>query len=175
MQDISRDWKGSTKKEIRAIGEILRHEATPLAVLSFNKLQQQLGDYWYWFVLSTLWFSYSGHSDLKIWRNLFCAPRKNKKTSIMKPSEWIVFKELPLSFTVYRAHRIGEVDWISYTLDKSLAERWASQRGGYVRMYKLNKQDCLALFLRRGENEILMLDPAKAVQVDSEEQEEATN
>ncbi|QKS43331.1 hypothetical protein HUB94_19195 [Paenibacillus cellulosilyticus] len=160
--DISPDWKGSTEAERRALDRLMRYEQTPQAVVEFSKLQHQLGDYWYWFTLSTLWVSYSGFSDLNLWRKLFRASRKNRNTSIMKPSEWEAFKQLSATITVYRAHRPNETDWISYTTDRALAERWATQRGGYVRQYKLKKVDCLALFLRRGENEIIMLNLKKA-------------
>jgi hypothetical protein len=83
----------------------------------------------------------------------------------MKPSEWEAFKVLPDRITAYRAHRPGETDWISYTLDEQLAERWVQQRGGRLATYMLRKKDFLALFLRRGEQEILMLEPRKATKI----------
>lgn len=168
MNDISPDFKGSTSEEVAALDEIIRHEATPLAILTFAQLQDRLGDYWYWFTLSTLWVSYSGWSDLNLWRRLFQAARASRKTSIMKPSELLAFIELPNRFTAYRAHRPNETDWISYTLDKSLAERWARERGGHVKTYRLNKLHCLALLLRRGESEILLLDKKKAKREDGD-------
>lgn len=166
MNDISPDWKGSTPEEVAVLDEILRYEATPLALLTFARLQDRLGDYWYWFTLSTLWVSYSGHSDLNLWRRLFQAARPGRKTSIMKPSELRAFNELPNKFTAYRALRPNETDWISYTVDKALADRWALERGGYVQAYTLNKLHCLALLLRRGESEILMIDKKKAMRED---------
>lgn len=168
MQDISPDWNGSTEREIEILDEILRWEATPIAITKFNELCKGLGDYWYWFTLSTLWVSYSGWSDLNLWRKLFRARRRRRETSIMKPSEYRQFRKLPAELTVYRAHRIGETDWISYTTDCELAERWARQRGGYVKKYRLKKKDCIALFLRRGESELLMLEPKKAKEEEGE-------
>lgn len=168
MNDISPDWKGSTPEEVAALDEILRYEATPLAILTFARLQDRLGDYWYWFTLSTLWVSYSGYSDLNLWRRLFQAARPGRKTSIMKPSELRAFNELPNKFMAYRAHRPNETDWISYTLDKELADRWAMERGGYVQAYMINKLHCLALLLRRGESEILVLDKNKAKREDGD-------
>ncbi|WP_018752196.1 hypothetical protein [Paenibacillus sanguinis] len=162
MNDISPDWKGSTAKERAAIDSILKHEGTPGAIVAFDNLKHVFSSYWYWFMLSTLWISYSGWSDLRMWRRLFRSMRPRRQTSLMKPSEWAAFRELPSTFTVYRAHRPDETDWISYTLSRSLAESWVAQRGGYLGVYKLHKRDCLALFLRRGEDEILMLEPTKA-------------
>lgn len=163
MNDISPDWNGCTAPEQRVIELILGLEGTPLAVLAFDKHKHVFDNYWYWFVLSTLWVSYSGWSDLQLWKRLFRSGRPRRNTSIMKPSEWEAFKSLPECFTAYRAHRPDESDWISYTLDRPLAEQWVQQRGGYLRMYQLRKRDCLALFLRRGEREILMLEPGKAL------------
>lgn len=160
--DISPDWKGNTIKGAKAIESILVHEGTPMAILTFNEVQKDLDDYWYWFTLGTLWVSYSGYSDLELWRKLFRSSRPRRRTSLMKPSEWEAFKRLPSRFTAYRAHRPEETTWISYTLDRELADRWSMERGGHVQSYMLSKEYCLALFLRRGEQEILMLNPKRA-------------
>jgi hypothetical protein len=162
MRDISLNWNGSTAEERAALDEILLHEATPFAIIRFTQLQHMLGDYWYWFTLGTLWVSYSGWSDLNLWKQLFRADRKHRATSLMKPSEYKVFTKLPDRFTAYRSHRPDEKDWISYTLNRDLADRWTAERGGHTQIYTLKRQHCLALFLRRGEEEILMLDPGKA-------------
>lgn len=162
MSDISPDWNGSTEKERAAIEEILKLEGTPDAILAFNRYKKIFDNYWYWFILSTLWVSYSGWSDLQLWKRLFNSSRAKRNTSIMKPSEWEAFKALPTVLMVYRAHRPNETDWISYTLSSDLAERWVAQRGGYLAVYQIRKRDCIALFLRRGEQELLMLEPKKA-------------
>lgn len=167
MHDVSPNYKGSTDQERSALSLILSMEGTGMAILFFNKLKHVFDDYGYWFILSTLWVSYSGWSDLVLWRQLFSSKRRFRETSIMKPSEYKKFRKLPAELIVYRAHRLGETDWISYTTDERLAKRWAMQRGGYVARYKIKKKDCLALFLRRGENEILMLDPKKAKPLDN--------
>lgn len=168
MNDISQDWKGSSARERQAIDEILRHEATPIAILVFDMHKHRLSHYWYWFVLSTLWVSYSGWSDLNLWRRLFKGNRPRRKTSIMKPSELRVYHKLPDRITAYRAHRPNETDWISYTTDEQLAHRWARQRGGYVYCYELRKSDCIAYLLRRDEKELLMLDPSKAKRLEGD-------
>lgn len=166
LRDISPNWKGSTDSEREVIEQMLPLQETPYAILMFNELQEFLGDYWYWFVLGTLWVSYSGWSDLELWKRLFRADRKQRATSLMKPSEWEAFKKLPDRFTAYRSHRPDETDWISYTLDRELADRWTIERGGLTQAYTLKREYCLALFLRRDEKEILMLDPRKAKKIE---------
>ena len=70
-------------------------EETPEAIQYFSKVCNGMTDYGYWFFLSTLWVSYTGHSDLELWKKLFSAKRKFKTDSIMKPSELQVYNELP--------------------------------------------------------------------------------
>ncbi|WP_391560630.1 hypothetical protein [Robertmurraya sp.] len=147
---------------------LLKYEATPNAVIYFSEQCRHLTNYAYWFYLSTIWVSYSGHSDLQLWKKLFRASRPKRANSIMKPSELEVFKKLPKYIMAYRAQRPGETDWISYTLDLHIAARFARERGvNEVVEYQLRKTDVIALFLRRGEQELLMLDPIKAKRIGS--------
>jgi hypothetical protein len=81
----------------------------------------------------------------------------------MKPSELAAFEALPATLTAFRAHRPRETDWLSYTLSQRVAERFARERGvREVCEYSVDKSDVLALFTRRAEEEVLVLDPAKA-------------
>jgi hypothetical protein len=145
---------------------LLDFEGTPRAIQYFAEVCDSLTDYSYWFLLGTLWVSYSGWSDLRLWKRLFKSTRPRRETSLMKPSELRVFKALPETVTAYRAHRNNETDWISYTLDRGVAKRFARERGvtEFVE-YRLAKADVLALFLRRGEQELIMLNPTKAVRI----------
>lgn len=162
MNDISPNFKGPNPTDSAVITHILKYQETPFAIQEFSRLCKQLSHDSYWIVLSTLWVSYSGHSDLNLWRKLFRSGRKKRSSSIMKPSEFEAFKKLTDTIIAFRAHRPGEEDWISYTLDIETARRFARERGSVVTVYKLSKKDCLALFLRRGEFELIMLDPKKA-------------
>lgn len=165
MEDVSPNFKPN-EYDMSVISDLLRYEGTPLAIQFFSNVCLRLTDYSYWFFLSTLWVSYSGHTDLKLWRRLFQSSRSNRKTSIMKPSEVMVFNLLPDELTVYRAHRSNETDWISYTLNQDIAKRFAKERGVCeIIEYRLNKKDVIALFLRRSEQEIIMLKPYKLVKV----------
>lgn len=162
MNDISPDFRPS-KLDAEIFARILPHEATPKAIRTFNCVYRPLSDYGYWFMLGTLWVSYTGHSDLELWKRLLRSPRPNRDTSLMKPSELNAWRALPEVLTLYRAHRLGEADWIAYTLNPDIAARFALEREvREVTEYRVNKSDALCLFLRRGEEEVLVLDRTKA-------------
>lgn len=166
MNDISPNFKPNVL-DAQIAAELLKHEGTPRAITRFAELHEHLTDYAYWFLLGTQWVSYSGWSDLNLWKRLFRSCRPKRASSIMKPSELIEFNKLPKWITAYRAHRLGETDWISYTLGREIAERFARERGvSEIVAYELQKKDCIALFLRRDEQEIIMLDPAKARRIE---------
>lgn len=77
----------------------------------------------------------------------------------MKPNELRIFKTLPNKLTIYRAHRPNETNWIAYTLDKEMAFWFAKNRGtNQIDEYRIKKKDVLAVFLRREESEVLVLD-----------------
>jgi hypothetical protein len=143
--------------------ELIRHEGTPMAIERFYELKDKfVTDYAYWFMLSTLWVSYTGWSSLDIWKELFGSNRPRRTKSIMKPSELKVYAMLPYFVTIYRAKRLGEVDWIAYTLNLQTAIRFANERGvKEIHEYQVKRTDILALFLRRGEEEVIVLDRGK--------------
>ncbi|BDI33356.1 hypothetical protein CCAX7_54070 [Capsulimonas corticalis] len=160
-RDISPDFRQS-EKDAKIAREVLKYAGTPAAIRHFNKSCKPLTTYAYWHILSTLWVSYTGFSDLEMWKKLFSSPRKNRETSLMKPSEFVVFRQMPDQITVYRAHRPGETDWIAYTVAPQTAARFAYERGAdCIHAYQVDKADVLALFLRRGEQEILVLDKSR--------------
>lgn len=143
---------------------VLRFEGTGRAIVEFNKHKTKLDDYTYWFLLSCLWVSYTGWSELSLWRNLFSSGRSNRSISIMKPSELIAFNKLADSLTVYRAKRENESDCIAYTLSIDVAKQWALRRNvKVIHEYRVSKKCVLALFLRRNEEEIIVLNPNDAI------------
>lgn len=157
MNDISKEFKWNPCDAIIA-KKLLELEETPEAIKYFAERCNELTDYAYWFFLSTLWVSYSGFSDLELWKKLFSSDRSKRKKSIMKPSELKAFENLPWFVTVYRAHRLGEKDCIAYTLNKDIAFRFAREREvNSIKEYKVKKRDITALFLRREEDEVIIL------------------
>ena len=162
--DVSPDFRWN-KQDLQTIKKILPHEGTPEAIKLFSRYAYRLSDYGYWFLLSTLWVSYTGFSDLEEWKRLFSSPRANRETSIMKPSELETFRAFGKYYehlTLYRAHRPEEGDWISYSLLVEKAGEFARRRGvDKVTEYKIAMSDVLCFFLRRGEFEVLILDKTK--------------
>lgn len=147
--------------------QLLKREGTPEAIKYFSGNCNKLTNYGYWFLLSTLWVSYTGFSDIELWKKLFSSNRPQKLKSIMKPSEVQAYEHLPYFITVYRAKRAGEKQWIAYTLDLEIAKRFAKERDvNKISKYEVKKRDVLALFLRRGEKEIIVLDENKPVFVE---------
>ncbi len=166
LKNISENWKGSTRQERRICQGVLKRELTPNAVRYFTKKCSKLGDYWYWFLLSTIWVSYSGFSDLEIWKKLFSSKREGRESSIMKPDELECFRGIPDTIIAYRAHRENERDWISYTAESHIAVKFARQRNaGKITEYIIRKSDLTALFLRRGEMEFILLNKNNALKV----------
>lgn len=145
------------------IREVLELEGRPEAVRFFDKVALELSDYAYWFVLGTLWVADGRNEDLALWRRLFRSDRRTRQASLMKPSELKPFRALPGRYRAYRAHRAGETDWISYSLSPAVAIRFALERGiDEVKEYDLRRDDTIALFLRRGEREVIVLEKHRA-------------
>jgi len=162
MSDISPKFRWNAY-DATVAENIIRLEGTPEAINYFSGVCEKLTNYAYWFFLSTLWVNYSGHSDINLWKRLFSSNRIQRLRSIMKPSELTAYDRLPYFLTAYRAHRPWETEWISYTLNINIACRFARERGvNQVSQYAIKKRDISALFLRRAEEEILVLDKGKA-------------
>lgn len=164
LNDISKHYTKPTYIGSFVAKEILKYEGTPNAIKVFNEHAHKLDDYSYWFFLSTCWVSYTGWSDLHMWKELFGSDRPKRKDCVMKPSEVRRYDFLPPKVTIYRAHRPNEEDWIAYTLDLEIAKRFAAERGvTEIKQYLVNRKDILALFLRRGEQEVIVLDKTKII------------
>ncbi len=152
------------EQDAALVRRILRHEATPRAIQEFAKKCRRMTDYCYWFTLGTLWVSYTGFSDINLWRKLLGSSRPLRDESLMKPTEHALLYNLPDPLRVYRAKRENEKDWIAYTLSVDVVVRFAVERKvKLITAYDVPKKDVLALFARRGEAEIIVLDKTKAV------------
>jgi len=164
--NISPDFKGTTRRERRILRVVVARDKTPAMIRYFAKHCAGLGDYWYWFTLASCWVSYTGFSELQLWRRLFGSARGNRLTSLMKPDEYAVFSHFDDTVKCYRAHRPGEQDWLSLTLQRDTAARFARDRDvSEVVEYEIARGDIYCLFLRRGEFEILVMDNRQCRQV----------
>lgn len=104
----------------------------------------------------------------RFWRTLFSSERPDRKRSLLKPDELRSYNDLPALVTAYRAHRPGETDWIAYTLKRDIAFRFGRERGVVqIHKYAIPKCAIVALFLRRGEHELLVMDKASASLVET--------
>jgi hypothetical protein len=154
--------RGARISDSRIIRQIVRHKETPRALREFSRLCCGLSDYSYWYALGSLWVSYTEWSDLELWKRLLRSQRP-RRLDIMRPSEQEALGMLPAVVPTYRAHRPGETDWISYTLEARTAARFARKREvPSITLYHLQRRDIAALFLRRDEDEVLMLNPHRA-------------
>jgi hypothetical protein len=161
--NISSCFQGSTFWDRVVAAGVIEREGTPEALPYFAEHCDKASDYAYWFTLSTLWVSYTGFSDLELWRALFSSERPDRKRSMLKPDEVRALNGLPSLVTAYRAHRPDETDWIAYTLKPDIAFRFARERGvDQITRYAISKRAVVALFLRRGEHEILVMDKTAA-------------
>jgi hypothetical protein len=161
-QDVSPKFRWTLADDQMA-RKLIELDKTPEAIKYFAANCDRVTDNGYWFFLSTLWVSYTGFSDLNLWKKLFASDRHGRKQSIMKPSEVEQFDLLPWFIKAYRVHRENETDWIAYTLDLNVACRFAGEREAKkISEFRIKKRDVLALFLRRNEYEIIVLDKSKA-------------
>ena len=98
-----------------------------------------------------------------LWRNLFSCSRPARKRNPLKPDEVHAVNDQSPLVTAYRAHRPGEVDQIAYTLKRETACRFARERAAdQITRYAIPKRTTVALFVRRGEHEVLALDKTSA-------------
>lgn len=134
-------------------------------LIYFKNNQERASDYFYWFMLGTLWVEFTGHTSLGLWKDLFNSKRDHSDC-LMKPLELQKLYSLPEDVICFRAHRNKEKDWISYTLSEDVALRFLVVRPrGVIKKYIINKKDIKAVFLRRGEMEIIMIDKNNAKEV----------
>ncbi len=167
LLDVSPDF-APNPIDAKYIYQVARLDKTADAIKLFSEIHWKLSDYGYWFLLGTLWVSYTGWSDLQRWKWLFQSARPKRETSLMKPSEYRLWQSLPDQLTVMRVHRPGEIDWISYTLDIKAAKRFAAARNAKaIDVYEVQRSRALCLFTRRCEAEVLVLDRREANHVET--------
>lgn len=149
------------QEDARIAEKIIKYDGTPQALECFKQHCDQLTDYSYWFMLSTLWVSGLDKENIAVWRELFKSRRPNKQVSLMKPDEFKAYRSLPSKVIVYRAVKACAPEGIAYTLDINVAKEFALRKGAdQICEYRVKKRDILALFLRRQEQEVIILDPS---------------
>lgn len=165
-KDISTAFKPNYK-DSEIMRELIWMDGDPKSVEYFDQHSRELTDSAYWFGVSTLWVGSSNCADLETWKRLFSSNRPNRAISLMKPSELKALKKLPNKINLFRAQQPGETDWIAYSTSPAIAAKFAAMKGiSEVSVFRVKKPNIAALFLRRGEYEVIVLDKRTVKEVD---------
>lgn len=139
LKDISPDFQPHRASNV-VVSRIIRKAKTPQAVKAFATECHKLSDYWYWFVLGTLWVDYTGWSDLQLWKHLFSSNRPNRASSLMKPSELHVFNQLPEVITA--GPKGGGMAAVDVTLEAQTGESHAQgQVSNRINQHRDGRED----------------------------------
>lgn len=123
----------------------------------FWEVHNQMTDNLYWLALATIWMDTPVCSpNFEFWETLFRSPKRNRH-KLMKKSDRKTWRKLPETVIAYRAiNDPKEIETaISWTLDKSVAEKLAD--GREVVSKRIQKSSIIAYFDRRHEKEIIVL------------------
>jgi hypothetical protein len=157
-EDISTAFK-SNEGDRKIASTFLLYHTPKEQIAYFKEKSSAMSDSFYWFCLSTLWVDDPNGADIATWKQMFSVRRSNKEISLMKPSELKALKSLPNKITVYRAQKSDELDWISYTTSLKVLLQFARiNRSTRIIRGTVKKRDITALFTRRDESEVLILD-----------------
>lgn len=139
---------------------LLLHVTRPYRSIFFDMFADKMSDQEYWRLAGRLWIDQENPEDFPDeWKARFTAERPEKH-HIMTESEREAFDALPDTFTIYRGGPEAKRDVLSWTTDLKTA-RWFADRykGGHpVWRSTIAKTDALALWLGRGESEVVVLD-----------------
>lgn len=154
MFDISRTFKPLEVDKKVALELIKNTDAQGVAnekaIHCFLAHKDVISDYAYWYFLSTIWVSTSSGLDIETWKKLFLSKRSNRIRCLMKPSEVAYYKRLPVLIKVYRAHKVKEHDWISYSKSLEVAVMFVGiKNANKIVEYRIPRKYIYAIFLRQ--------------------------
>lgn len=155
-----------TNNDLKLFKYLVSHENNSKILITFAKNITKLSHYGYWRILSSLYIKGGYCIPLEVWKKMFTMPFDKRQKGLMNEEELKVFCSLPKQVKAYRIHKNNESDWISYTLSLNTAlnfiEVYSEQciYGG-TESCTINKDDILAYFARRNEQEIIVLDKTK--------------
>lgn len=120
-----------------------------------------IDDNTFWSLVSDVWIdTENAWQNIGSWSEIFASDRASQH-SLMNEDELQLFHSLPDTLTIYRGCRrdINE-DGLAWTLDEQRAH-WFAERfsndDGVVLTRTVSKKDVVALFTRRGEQEVIVL------------------
>lgn len=142
---------------------VFLHER-PFRMNAFLVVKDKMKDKDYWELLSGIWTdSENIWQQKKDWIKLLTdKKRSSTKSMFMSDKDIVELNKLPNTFTVYRGYHDGiNEEGLSFTLDKSIAERFSKSIGnkkkGKVLSREVNKTDVFAYTDERSEKEIIIL------------------
>ena len=137
---------------------IFLHER-PYRLQAFLEIQDQLTDTQYWRLLADSWIdTENAWQNRGKWRKLFDSKRPHSHY-LMDETEDNAMNTLPEMVTIYRGSSANNEKGLSWTLSKDKAEFFAqrfAQKRGKVYEQEVRKDQILALFLGRGESEVIL-------------------
>jgi hypothetical protein len=136
----------------------------PYRINAFDSIENLLTDSEYWSLLADVCIGTENMWQEKyLFRELLTADRSDRHL-MMDSDEYEQYQKLGETLTVYRGCIAGQnEDGFSWTLDPSRA-KWFSERLArdgdepIVLERTINRSEAIALFTRRGESEILLID-----------------
>lgn len=139
---------------------IFLHER-PYRLDAFTLIQSKLSDTQYWSLLSDIWTDTENQwQGLKKWKQLLSSKRPYRHY-MMSEEEDNTLRALAEEVTIYRGCQKGiNEGGLSWTLDKSKAKFFANRFGkkGIILEKKISKKDIVAVFMGRGESEVIFLE-----------------
>lgn len=150
-------------------GAVFAYTERPYRVPVFDSLAAYLTDEDYWRMLAQLWIDQENPEDFADeWRGRFNADRPGRE-NMMTPDEQIALSMLPEPVTLYRAgiiYRVG-IDGrvqagLSWSTSRETVEWFGKRFDSRLPLFRAHiaKKDIAAYWIRRGENEVLVLDPS---------------
>jgi len=144
-------------------GAVFAYTERPYRVPVFDSLAAYLTDEDYWRMLAELWIDQENPEDFADeWRERFNADRPGRE-NMMTPDEQIALSMLPARVTIYRAGIGSHVQaGLSWSTSRETAEWFGKRFNSRHPLFRAHiaKKDIAAYWIRRGENEVLVLDPS---------------
>lgn len=159
-----------TDTDLRIFKQLVAHENNSKILIKFARNINNLSNYGYWRILSSLYIKGGYCIPLEAWKKMFSMAKDNKEIGLMTKKELKVYHSLPKYVKAYRIHKTNENDWISYTLSFRTALNFVKDYSeqctyGGTDSCLINKDDISAYFDRRNEQEIIVLDKNKMTNI----------
>lgn len=110
----------------------------------------------YWEIMRTVWIAVGSTENAKEFVPFMRSDRPSKKW-FMTPEDSAELEGMSFPIRVYRAFDNDEDPGISWSVDKSFVERYASVKNRKIKSRLVKREDVFAYITRRGESEIIII------------------